>query len=132
MYLKNLKNFISKEYKIYAGTQDPQEALDFFKRCENYKSFLRKRLNIEMFYPVDSEGNLITREHARNPQNDIENQSEIFKIYVDSKDKILFKVEDSDFDIIKDKIKIYETINDLSERYTYELTDTALKLIKGL
>lgn len=133
--LINMTDFVLQESK--GGQQVNSITSQLYhdlRRIKKYANFLKQPLKLEMFVPVDEDGNVLEEKFVENYQTDFGLYSDFEKYnkeYYKAKEKVLFlRFDGSDFDSSLAKVYLdsYFNIEQLSNEVKEQvLTENAIK-----
>lgn len=123
---------------VLRETNSPTTLAESFQRCVTYVNFLKQPLKLEMFVPVDEEGNFleepeqfkewIKSDHYFNASESVTHECRMYK---KAKEKVLFlRFDGSEFDssLAKVYLDCYFNIEQLSNEVKEQLlTPNAIK-----
>jgi hypothetical protein len=132
MELISMTDFVLNE------TNRPTTLSESFQKCVTYANFLKQTLKLEMFVPIDEDGNVleepeqfkewIKSDHYFNASESVTHECRMYK---KAKEKVLFlRFDGSDFDssLAKVYLDCYFNIEQLSNEVKDQvLTENAIK-----
>ena len=136
MKLISMTDFVLEQNKLLKNAPD---AYDQYCKMVNYANFLKQPLKLEMFVPVDEDGNVLEEPDYLDERFELKRM-----IYEEAKEKVLFedfeiktnregeKVIVGDYTCLKIKDLGNFTIEDLVKYVHIKLTESAIKKFKNL
>ena len=124
MKLMSMTDFVLRE------TNSPTTLAESFQRCVTYANFLKQSLKLEMFVPVDKEGNLLEeplQEHYTDCNEEQNAKDWLYNLekYKQAKEKVLF--EGIDLDTAKYHYDRNVRTIEYFTSFNVELTPNAIK-----
>lgn len=124
MKLINMTDFVLRE------TNSPTTLAESFQRCVTYANFLKQPLKLEMFVPVDEEGNFMEeplQEHYTDCNEEQNAKDWLYNLekYEQAKEKVLF--EGIDLDTAKYHCERNVRTIEYFTSFNVELTPNAIK-----